>query len=144
MEQETCHLSYGWTVFHSCSCLSGTKLPDSKSDNTRSSAAVVTVSKLHASRLRNDLNLPLAAAVSSKYSVAGFAARVLSCLHLPGLRSSCCTLYSLAVTLKRAVWWWQIWNVRSFKCFPLYVFRTWYLSTGMWTFLIFVFIYCCH
>jgi hypothetical protein len=57
------------------------------------SGAIVTVTKVHASRLRKDFNPPppYRLALSKQYRVASFAtARVLSCLHSRGLRCSCC------------------------------------------------------
>jgi hypothetical protein len=49
---------------------------------------IVVFTSLHASRPRKDR-----AALSPQYSVASFATlRVLSCLHSPGLRCSCCNV----------------------------------------------------
>jgi hypothetical protein len=58
-----------------------------------STHSTVAVTKLHASRPRKNFTPLTARLLSQQYSVASFAAlRVLSCLHSPGLRCSCCNV----------------------------------------------------
>jgi hypothetical protein len=63
----------------------------------------VAINKLHASRPRKDFNPPppSRAALSQQYSVASFATlQVLSCLHSPGLRCSCCNVVRFCCDLE--------------------------------------------
>jgi hypothetical protein len=67
----------------------------------RSPPSIVAVTKLHASRSRKDFTPPYRAALSQQYSVDSFATlRVLSCVHWPGLRCSCCNVERLCCDLE--------------------------------------------
>jgi hypothetical protein len=71
--------------------------PDTSSPRGRSTIAAVT--KLHASRPRKDFTPR--AALRHQYSVTSFATlRVLSCLHSPGFRCSCCKVVRYCCVLE--------------------------------------------
>jgi hypothetical protein len=83
--------------------------------------AIIAVTKLHTSRPRKRYTPPppWRAALSQQYNVASFdTLRVLSCLHSPGLRCSCCNVAWLycdleacnlvTATIVRFTWLWNV------------------------------------